>query len=154
VFEIELIKQVEVNIDYILMLAKKYHDDKCKDKEILVDIEKAIGSSTQLRSKKELILKFIARVDASTDVYGDWNIFVMEQKEEDLQKLIQEYRLQPDETRVFINNAFRDGVLKTTGTDIDRIMPKMSRFGGGRIEQKEKIIEALKVFYEKYYGIV
>ena len=153
VFEIELIKQVEVNIDYILMLAKKYHDENCKNKEILVDIEKAIGSSTQLHSKRDLIMMFISQVDASTDIYSDWNSFVMEQKSEELQRLIQEYRLHPEETHTFIKNAFRDGVLKTTGTDIDRIMPKMSRFSGGRLEQKEKIIEALKVFFDKYYGV-
>ena len=154
VFEIELIKQVEVNIDYVLNLVKKYHDDNCKDKEILVDIEKAIGSSTQLRSKKELIMSFIQRVDPSTDVDVDWVKFVSQQKEEDLNNLIKENKLKPEETTQFVNNSFRDGSMKTTGTDIDKIMPPMSRFGGGRIEQKATVIEKLKQFFEKYYGLV
>ncbi len=68
VFEIELIRQVEINIDYILMLVAKYHDGNCKDKEILVAIDKAINSSIQLRSKKELIENFIRTVNASTKV--------------------------------------------------------------------------------------
>ena len=58
VFEMELVKQIEVNIDYILMLVAKYHDSNCEDKEILVAIDKAIQSFLQLRSKKELIGRF------------------------------------------------------------------------------------------------
>lgn len=52
VFEIELIRQIEINIDYILMLVKKYHDTHCEDKETLITIHKAIGASLELRSKK------------------------------------------------------------------------------------------------------
>lgn len=155
IFEIELVKQTEINIDYILTMVKKYHDSNCKDKEILVDVERAIGSSTELRSKKDLILMFIARVDESTDIDRDWIKFVKEQKETDLKKLIEENKLKPDETRKFLDNALRDGVIKTTGTDIDKILPPMSRFGGGnREQQKNSIIEKLKEFYEKYFGLI
>lgn len=155
VFEMELIKQVEVNIDYILMLVKRYHDSNCTDKEILVDVEKAIGSSTQLRSKKELIMQFISKVDASTDIDRDWPEFVKAQKEADLEEIIAENRLKPDETRRFVDNSFRDGSMKTVGTDIDQILPPMSRFGGGnRDVQKNNIIERLKSFFEKYFGLI
>lgn len=155
VFEMELIKQVEVNIDYILMLVKRYHDSNCTDKEILVDVEKAIGSSTQLRSKKELIMQFISKVDASTDIDRDWPEFVKVQKEADLEEIIAENRLKPDETRRFVDNSFRDGSMKTVGTDIDQILPPMSRFGGGnRDVQKNNIIERLKSFFEKYFGLI
>ena len=90
VFEMELVKQVEVNIDYILMLVQKYHDENCKDKEILVAIDKAIRSSLQLRSKKELIERFIETININSDVNADWQKFVKEQKEIDIQTLIQE----------------------------------------------------------------
>ena len=152
---IELVKQTEINIDYILTMVKKYHDSNCKDKEILVDVERAIGSSTELRSKKDLILMFIARVDESTDIDRDWIKFVKEQKEKDIKELIEENKLKPDETHKFLDNALRDGVIKTTGTDIDKILPPMSRFGGGnREQQKNSIIEKLKEFYEKYFGLI
>ncbi len=154
VFEMELVKQVEVNIDYILMLVAKYKDTNCKDKEILVAIDKAIKSSLQLRSKQELIEKFIATINASTDVNADWQSFVREQREIDIQVLITEERLKPEETRKFVENAFRDGVLKTTGTDVDRLMPPVSRFGGGsRDKKKQTVIEKLKAFFEKYFGL-
>lgn len=155
VFEMELVKQVEVNIDYILMLVTKFHQSNCKDKEILISIDKAIKSSLELRSKKELIDGFIATINAETDVNKDWQKFVIKQKESDLETLITEERLKPEETRRFIDNSFRDGTLKTTGTDIDQLMPPVSRFGGGnRAEKKQTIVDKLMKFFEKYFGLV
>lgn len=154
VFEMELIRQVEVNIDYILMLVARYKDSNCEDKAILVDIDKAVGASLQLRSKKELIEGFVASVTAQTEVEKDWRAFVLQQKENDLSHLIDEERLKPEETRRYIDNSFRDGELRTTGTDIDRIMPPVSWFGGGRVEKKKTLIEKLMEFFEKYLGLV
>jgi len=155
VFEIELIKQIEVNIDYILMLVAKYHESNCTDKEILAAIDKAVNSSLELRSKKELIEGFIARVNTSTQVDDDWRKFVQEQKETDLAALIDGEKLKEQETRRFIDNAFRDGAIKTTGTDIDKILPPASRFGGGdRQEKKQGVIAKLFGFFEKYLGLV
>lgn len=154
VFEIELIKQIEINIDYILMLVKKYHDTHCKDKEVLVTITKAIDASPELRSKKQLIETFIAGVNDVDDVLSEWHGFVVQQREQDLAALIQDEKLKPAETRLFLENSFREGEIKTVGTDIDRIMPPVSRFGGGNREQKKQgIIDKLKAFFEKYFGI-
>lgn len=109
----------------------------------------------QLRSKKELIENFIATINTSTDVNADWQRFVREQRETNIQTLIAEEKLKPEETRKFVENAFRDGVLKTTGTDVDRLMPSVSRFGGGnRDKKKQTIIERLRAFFEKYYGLI
>ena len=155
VFEMELVKQVEVNIDYILMLVAKYHQSNCTDKEILGSIDKAIKSSLALRSKKDLIDNFISRINANTDVMNDWTKFVKEQKETDLKTLIEDENLNEEETRKFIDNSFRDGQVKTTGTDIEKILPPMRRFGGGnRNERKQSIIEKILKFFEKYFGIV
>ena len=154
VFEIELVKQIEVNIDYILMLVAKYQQSNCKDKTILTTIDKAINSSIELRSKKELIERFIEQVNVSTKVDEDWRKFLHERKEADISAIIEEEKLKPEQTRRFIDNAFRDGVLKTTGTAIDRIMPPVSRFGGGRAAKKQGIIEKLMLFFEKYSGLV
>ncbi len=156
VFEMELVKQIEVNIDYILMLVAKYHNSNCKDKEILSVIDKAIKSSLQLRSKKELIENFISTININTDINADWQRFVKKQREADIQILITEEKLKLEETRKFVENAFRDGIFKTTGTDIDRLMPPVSRFGSGanRNKKKQIVIEKLKAFFEKYFGLV
>ena len=153
-FEMELIRQVEINIDYILMLVAQYHQSNCEDKEVLGAIDRAIDSSIQLRSKKELIHGFINTINAETVVERDWQNFVHEQKEKDLDEIISAERLKPEEAKKFIDNSFRDGALKTTGTDIDRILPPVSRFGGGnRAEKKRGVIERLAKFFEKYLGV-
>jgi len=154
VFEIELIRQIEVNIDYILMLVEKYQESNCKDKNILVTINKSISSSLELRSKKELIEDFIEQINIASKVNEDWRTFLNVKKEEDISSIIEEEKLKPEETRKFIDNALRDGVIKTTGTAIDKIMPPVSRFGEGRAVKKQGIIEKLIMFFEKYFGLV
>lgn len=154
VFEVELIKQIEINIDYILMLVKKYHDTHCEDKEVLITINKAIDASPELRSKKQLIETFIAGINHADDVMSEWNDYVVKQREEELENIIAEEKLKPEDTRKFLSNAFRDGEIKTVGTDIDKLMPPVSRFGGGnRGQKKQGVIDKLKVFFEKYFGI-
>lgn len=154
VFEVELIKQIEINIDYILMLVKKYHDTHGEDKEVLITIKKAIDASPELRSKKQLIETFIAGINDVDDVMIEWNGFVAQQREQDLVTLIQDEKLKPEETRIFLENSFREGEIKTVGTDIDKIMPPVSRFGGGnRAKKKQTVIDKLKVFFEKYFGV-
>jgi len=157
VFEMELIKQVEINIDYILMLVKKYHDEHMTDKELLVTIRKAVDSSPQLRSKKNLIEMFIASLGSSTtDIMEGWNAFVQRQREEDLAAIIQSEKLKPEETRRFLEKAFADGEIKTTGTEITALMPPVSRFGGGgkdRSQKKQTVIDKLKSFFDRYFGI-
>lgn len=154
VFEIELIKQIEINIDYILLLVAKYHGTNCEDKEILISIRKAVDSSPELRSKKQLIENFIENINEVEDVLDEWHSFVAEQKEKELVEIIREENLKEKETRVFIESSFRNGGIKTTGTDIDKILPAVSRFGGGNREvKKQGVIDRLRAFFERFFGI-
>ncbi len=154
VFEVELIRQIEINIDYILLLVKKFHDSHGSDKEVLITIQKAIESSPELRSKKALIETFINGINDMDDVLIEWQNFVAKMKEEELKSLIEEENLNAEETEKFLDNAFRDGEVKTTGTDIDKIMPPVSRFGGGREQKKKNVLNRLIAYFEKFYGIV
>lgn len=154
VFEIELIKQIDINIDYILLLVKKYHDSHCEDKEVLIDIRKAVDASPELRSKKALIETFIAGINDVDDVLIEWRRFVAEEREKQLKQLIEEERLNEAETRKFIEDSFRNGEVRTNGTDIDRIMPPTSRFGGGNREEKKRgVVEKIKGFFDKFFGV-
>ena len=154
VFEVELIRQIEINIDYILLMVKKYHDDNCQDKTVLVDIRKAVDASPELRSKKDLIERFITGINEVDDVMNEWHSFVAEERERELAGIIQSERLKDEETRRYIDNCFRDGELKTTGTSVDELMPPTSRFGGGnRAEKKQTIIDKLKRFFDRFFGI-
>ena len=154
IFEMELVKQVEVNIDYILILVEKYHKSNCKNKEVLTQIDKAIKSSLELRSKKELIEMFISTINADADIEKDWRNFIKKQEKADLEDLITEEKLKEQETRKFVANTFRDGVFKTTGTNIDRILPSISHFGdSGRKKKRQIVIDKLEAFFEKYFGL-
>ena len=128
VFEMELMRQVEINLDYILMLVEKLRTSHGEDKTILGNIHTAINSSIDLRSKKELIEGFLADINVSASVSEDWKRYVSERKEADLAALIAQERLKPEETRKFMDNAFRDGALRTIGTAIQDIMPPASPF--------------------------
>ena len=153
IFEIELVKQVEVSIDYILNLVEQYHSKNILDKEAVANVLKAVDSSTQLRSKKQLIEAFLNRVNVDTDIHNDWHSFVKKQKEQDLQKMIDEENLKPEETRKYIEDCFENGQLRTAGLAIDSIMPAISVFGGKRAKKKASIIEKLTIFFERYFGI-
>lgn len=155
IFEMELIKQIEINIDYILSLIKKYHLEHTKDKEILMDINKAIGSSVELRNKKDLIEQFIASLNINSEVDEDWQKFVEKKKIEELDKIITDENLNRDETYKFIKNAFRDGSIPTTGTAITTVLPPVSRFSktGERTKKRETIIEKFTIFFDRFFNI-
>lgn len=108
----------------------------------------------ELRSKEELIEQFLERVNVNTNVESDRKEFVRKQKDIDLNKIISTCRLKPEETRTFIANSFRDGILRTTGIDFDQILPPVSRFGGGREKIKNEVLEELKKYFDKYFGLV
>lgn len=154
VFETELVRQIEINIDYILLLVKKFHDSHGDDKEVLITIRKAIDASPELRSKKALIENFISGINEIDDVLTEWHTYVAEQREQELVQIIKDEKLKEAETRKFVENAFRDGEIKTVGTDIDKLMPPVSRFGGGNREaKKQTVIDKLKAFFERFFGI-
>jgi len=155
VFEMELIKQVEINIDYILELIRKYHEGHLQDKEIVISIHKAIDSSLELRNKRDLIELFIESLTPTTKVDDDWNTFVDMKKMEELDRIITEENLDKDETYKFINNAFRDGFVQTTGTAITKVLPPVSRFtpSGDRTKKRDTVFDKLIAFFKKFWDI-
>jgi type I restriction enzyme R subunit len=157
VFEIELIKQVEINVDYILMLVAKYRErfGDGDDKEIRAEISRAVDASPTLRNKKDLIEAFVDSVSVDGAVDEEWQAFVAAKRESELQAIIEEERLRADATRAFIETAFRDGTLRTTGTAITKVLPPASRFtsDGGHGEKKQRVIEKLGAFFERFFGL-
>jgi type I restriction enzyme R subunit len=155
VFEMELIKQVEINIDYILELIRKYHASNQEDKELLVDINKAIDSSVELRNKKDLIEQFISTINAESSVDDDWRTFVNSKKIEELNKIIAEENLDREETYRFVESAFRDGSVQTSGTAITKIMPPVTRFSPdqNRSKKRETVLDRISAFFYKFFDI-
>lgn len=156
VFEIELLKQVDVNIDYILMLVQKYHDSHCQDKELRADIERAIKSSYELRNKKDLIDTFIDGLKANDDVSADWERYIAEARRRELSAIVAEENLDEAATKTFVAKAFVDGEIEESGTGITKLMNyKPSRFApdGQYSQLKDRVIERLKAFVERFRGL-
>lgn len=157
VFEIELIKQVEINVDYILMLVQKYRDARGngEDIEIRANIGRAIDSSPSLRNKKDLIEDFVDSVSARGKIDEEWGAYVAARREAELNEIIEAENLHRDETRAYIDAAFRDGAIQTTGTAITKVLPPVSRFavGGGHGEKKQRVLTKLSTFFERFFGL-
>ncbi|TPW76995.1 type I restriction endonuclease subunit R [Schumannella sp. 10F1B-5-1] len=157
VFEIELVKSVEVDIDYILMLVQKYSDQLGDDKEIAATITRAIDSSITLRSKKDLIEAFVDSVGVKADVDDDWRTYIAGRKQAELDAIIDGEGLKPDETRALLDAAFRDGALQSAGTTIARILPPMPRFGSGAaaryIAKRASVLDALARYFDRFSGL-
>jgi len=156
-FEIELIKQVEITVDYILLLVQKYRDERGDgdDTEVRAQISRAIDASPSLRNKKELIEAFVDRVSATGAVDEEWTAYVAARRDAELTQLIADESLHPDATREFIDRAFRDGALQTSGVAITRVLPPASRFApdGAHAAKKQRVLERLGEFFERYFGL-
>lgn len=157
VFEIELVKQVEINVDYILMLVERYLAAKGtgEDKEIRATIERAINSSPTLRNKRSLIEQFVESVSNDAKVDTQWAEFVATKKVEELNQIIAEEKLNSAATHEFIADAFRDGAIPTAGVAITKVLPPVSRFAkdSGHATKKEAVLTRLTEFFDRYFGI-
>lgn len=155
VFEIELVKQITINIDYILDLVTKYHQSSMQDTEILTTISKAVNSSFDLRSKKELIANFLKTLNTDSNIEDDWRIFAAEHREADLKAIIIEENLKEKPTRKLMANAFRDGELKLNGTMLATLLPPVNMFSEDnvRTKKKSKVMAKLRAFFEKYSAL-
>ena len=157
IFEIELVKQVEINVDYILMLVDKYQQDhgNGKDKEIRAEISRAVAASPTLRDKRDLIENFVDTISLTGSVDEEWVKFVAAKREQELNQIISEEHLKPEPTQRFIANAFHDGTLQTSGTAITTILPPASRFAahGGHAEKKQRVIDRLSTYFKRFAGL-
>jgi len=157
VFEIELIKQVEINVDYILMLVERYRrsrGDGC-DVELRASITRAVDASPSLRNKKDLIEAFVDSISVSGAVDEEWQAFIRTRRDAELNAIIESEGLHADETRAFVETAFRDGAIQATGTAITKVLPSVSRFSaeGGHGEKKQRVLEKLSAFFERFFGL-
>ncbi|MHB8641411.1 MAG: type I restriction endonuclease subunit R [Gaiellaceae bacterium] len=159
VFEIELVKQVEVNVDYILMLVEQYREERGdgsdREVETLAKIRRAIDSSVSLRNKRDLILAFVDRVSVDSDVKEDWRRFVEARRDEELEHLIADEGLDPDATRAFVERAFRNGAIPTTGAAVTAILPPTSRFAVDDTYgiKKQTVLDRLAAFFDRYFAL-
>lgn len=156
VFEMELMKSIEINIDYILFLVGQLTGEESHDREIIVKAMKSVKASPDLRNKEELIRRFIESHTPDSDVHNHWSEFVRESQRKEFEHIIEEENLDHDKAIEFIEQSFRNGEIRESGTAIADILPPMGLFGNAgvrRAEKKKAVIERLKRFFEKFYDI-
>ncbi len=158
VFEIELIKQVEINVDYILLLVEQYLKARgsAAEKENRASIERAVSASPGLRNKKDLIEQFVDSISTKDKVDAEWVRFISAKKAEEIEQIILEENLNRTETKDFIDNAFRNGAIPSTGTAVTKILPPVSRFSknNNHSSKKETVLNKLTLFFERYFGLI
>ncbi|EDP6920328.1 HsdR family type I site-specific deoxyribonuclease [Campylobacter upsaliensis] len=152
-FEVELLAQVEVSIEYILELIAKYHKDQATNYEPIL---KLLDSSLSLRSKKEFFLRFIDSLHTQSNVAKDFSTYIKMCKDNALQDIINALDLDPKKTKEFMQDSFERGELRDYGRAFDEILPPSPLFGKGA-EQTHKVrkqaLEKLQAFFELFKGL-
>lgn len=158
VFEIELIKDTEVDVDYILLLLKEYHVKQNKNKKI--DILRSVDSSISLHNKKDLIEAFLEAIDKTSNKNDEdfdklFKDFITKKKEDELNALIEELNLNEENAKKFMQNAFDLNVFQELGTGLDDVLPKIPLFAPKKEQEnnnfkRENSILKLREYFEKY----
>ena len=164
VFEIELIKQIDINLDYIFAQVQQHHSENIKHKELINKINQLINSSYELRSKKDLIIQFLnklyddSKIEISAiDLIDHYNKFKNDQMDIEIEQISKDLNLNLLKTKAYIHDCFKAGKLKTLGTSIDEILPKLPRFsksndGNKHYEVKRETIARLQNYFDKFFG--
>lgn len=156
VFEMELMKSIEINIDYILFLVAQLNGEDGHDREIIIKAMKSVQASPDLRNKEELIRQFIESHTPGTDVHDQWSEFVRLSQRKEIETIIEEEKLNREKALDFIEQSFRNGEVRESGTGIADILPPMGLFGNAgarRAEKKKTVIKRLKEFFDRFYDI-
>lgn len=156
VFEMELMKSIEINNDYILFLVGQLNGDESHDREIVIKTMKSVQASPDLRNKEELIRDFINQHTPDTDVHNQWSEFVRRSQAKQIEEIIMEENLNRKKTLAFVDQSFRNGEVRESGTAIAEILPPMGFFGAvgtRRAEKKKNVIRRLKEFFDRFFDI-
>lgn len=156
VFEMELMKTIEINIDYILFLVGQLTGEETNDREIVIKVMKSVEASPDLRNKEELIRDFIDRHTPGNDVHDQWQDFVRKSQKNEIEKIISEEKLKRDKALEYVSQAFRDGEVRDGGTSLANILPPMGLFGNAgakRAEKKKTVLQKIKDFFDRFFDI-
>ena len=156
VFEMELVKQVDINVDYILMLVEHHRGERGDgdDREIPVEIMRALASSPALRGKRDLIEEFFRRVSLNGDVPTEFESFIAAKRDSELDAIIEAERL-GEGARDFAYDSLREGYVPDEGTGLSSILPPARRFGGGGSREaiRSRVLDALRTWVERFSGL-
>ena len=158
VFEVDLLKSQEINLDYILELIFE-HNKKTKNKaELINEIRSIIRASLGNRAKESLIVDFINQTDLDNiadkaGIIESFFQFAQKEQQQEADKLMSSEGLKIDAAKRFINVSLKRGYASEQGTDLNDALPKMSPLNPQYLTIKQRIFQKIATFVEKFKGI-
>lgn len=158
VFEIDLLKSQEIDLDYILELIFE-HNQKTKDKAALIDdARRVIRASIGNRAKESLIVDFINETDLEpiqdkTGIIAAFYTYAQEKQKEEASILIAEERLNVEAAKRYIQASLKRKYTSENGTDLNAILPKMSPLNPQYLTKKQSVFQRIVAFVEKFKNI-
>ena len=158
VFEVDLLKSQEINLDYILELIFE-HNKKTKNKSELIDeIRAIIRSSLGNRAKESLIVDFINQTDLDNiadkaGIIESFFQFAQKEQQQEANELISTEGLNIEDAKRYINVSLQRGYASEQGTDLNEALPKMSPLNPQYLTKKQNVFQKISAFVEKFKGI-
>jgi len=158
VFEVDLLKSQEINLDYILeLIFEKNRITKNKD-ELIDEVKKVIKSSVGHRAKEDLIVKFINSSDLDqfktpADIIEEFFKFAKEEMEREKEKLIKEENLKKETVDKYLKVSLKRGYASEIGDELNDMLPKMSPLNPNYLKKKSTVFEKLSKLVQKFIGI-
>jgi type I restriction enzyme R subunit len=155
VFEVDLLKSQEINLDYILELIFE-HNKKTKDKDTLItEIRRVIRASVGNRAKEGLVVDFINETDLDTlqdkaNVIDSFFVFAQNKQKTEASKLIAEENLNEEEAKRYITASLKREFASENGTELNALLPKMSPLNPQYLTKKQRVFQKLVSFVEKF----
>ncbi|MDO4764053.1 MAG: type I restriction endonuclease subunit R [Flavobacteriaceae bacterium] len=158
VFEVDLLKSQEIDLDYILELIFE-HNKKVKNKEILIEeISRVIRASIGNRAKESLVVNFINETDldaiqSKEEIIESFFIYAQQKQKEEASVLIQQEQLHTEPAKRYLKNSLKRGYASENGTELSEILPKMSPLNPQYLTKKQSVFQKISAFVEKFKGV-
>ena len=158
VFEVDLLKSQEINLDYILELLLE-KNKQTKDKDALIEeIRRIIRSSIGNRAKESLVVDFINATDLDSlegkeDIIEAFYLFAQKQQQKEVDELIESEALNKEAAKRYITTSLKKEYASENGNDLNEILPKMSPLNPQYLSKKQSVFQKISAFVEKYKRI-
>ncbi|MDF0607057.1 type I restriction endonuclease subunit R [Neisseriaceae bacterium TC5R-5] len=158
VFEVDLLKSQEINLDYILELIFE-NSKKIKDKASLVeDVRRVIRASLGNRAKESLLVDFINQTDLDkigdkASVIDTFFTFAQAEQQREAQELISAENLNAEAARRYITTSLKREFASDNGTELNAILPRMSPLNPQYLTKKQSVFQKIAAFVEKFKGV-
>lgn len=158
VFEVDLLKSQEINLDYILELIFE-HNKKNRNKAALIDeVRRMIRASLGNRAKESLVVDFINQADLDkipdkAGIIDAFFTFARKEQQREAKELIEEESLNADAAKRYIASSLRREYASDAGTELNSVLPKMSPLNPQYLTKKQSVFQKIAAFIEKFKGV-